>query len=1175
MAERDIARARRQAQASARGAVEDQRKERLALARADRDRRRRERAERERQVRENERVRRENAKRDRDQRELRQHGFAGASKREVARRDRDAVARAAEKAAPAKRGEPTARPASPDQARRTRPLAGAFIDGEWTPFREGDAIRRAAFKIPGVEAAGDEAGAIVTGLPKFGYTVTKALAQDASELPKGVVTGKSKGFSRTKEALVDPVVADLEQRYGPLAPGGRPASETWEEIKKAPLSTLLDALFVASAPVAAGAKVSKFAKASGGPRARLQAARALPEPRTIRYGAAETQVPTGASPLMNLLRRRYDKVSEAHPDAPLIGAATRVPKQAAKNLRQDVTRRAASFADEVETIKRIEGPARTGFFWEAQMPEQLRGGVGLKMVAEDARALAAKALEEVADLHRRAVSAEAKGKGKVLRAAADRRARDARRLEIQAKKAEKALDSSYDPHAVTAATRLMDERERIFRDAGKLSDEAAGNSRSWLAQRLGVEGEGIYVGHRTRAIDRAAAKLGRTRPGLGGTRTPAGIGQKRTGNAYETGRVRTDPKVIIEDWQNAQRYDFHTKTKDFLAKMGDPIGPEGPRPGSYVVNPQGHRLRRQWKDLDEHQKAVAEGFKPEQVIDGDLRQYVENYIAKVGTPEADRLLKAAPEGVVQVPEQAVRQFLNTFTGQAGVAFGGTSKLATGVDITTDLLRASVIYANPGYIPANLIGNTAFALADQGPFYLPGNIARAAKVLHSDTQLKNLVLAEVGMGPTLAIHSGTVRGTVSKGTRGLARAVSRVGDDYIRAASWEHHARTAGYRTPKQQKTLLMKAARGDKQARIAANEIRDRMHVGMVDFERLTPFEQAFASRALFVWPWIRGATRYPFRFAVDHPARSAIAAHGSLELSRDPELQTEGMLPGWMSKAGAFPAGKAAGGLQKFINPRSTSTVSTPWEVLQTIGEGFSGEGRGALIDLTSPLARGGANMLTGRNRYGQRVGALGAAKEFGQNISPLATTVREVIDPSRSAKLYGPQTRQEVLTRRLGRGSLPIQVDLKVAREQAGRDLSPEKRVYRRVFDDRNEWHQTIKAKAPDALVDGRLAPPIRDAFNRKAAVEVVRARAERAHPVGVDRERAKYQGEVRLLHEWGRVDDATAKDLLGWSRTADEATLRKARQAIGDSDFAALYLGTLRAARDAFAQSGIELP
>ena len=50
----------------------------------------------------------------------------------------------------------------------------------------------------------------------------------------------------------------------------------------------------------------------------------------------------------------------------------------------------------------------------------------------------------------------------------------------------------------------------------------------------------------------------------------------------------------------------------------------------------------------------------------------------------------------------------------------------------------------------------------------------------------------------------------------------------------------------------------------------------MIDFDALSPWEKEVLTRYLFIWPFIRGSTKWPFMFAREYPGRFAVAALAS-----------------------------------------------------------------------------------------------------------------------------------------------------------------------------------------------------------------------------------------------------------------------------------------------------------
>src|SRR5207249_2008439 len=116
----------------------------------------------------------------------------------------------------------------------------------------------------------------------------------------------------------------------------------------------------------------------------------------------------------------------------------------------------------------------------------------------------------------------------------------------------------------------------------------------------------------------------------------------------------------------------------------------------------------------------------------------------------------------------------------GVVKGASAGRQT-LDLAHDLVYASLIYANPGYIPANTVANLVMAGLHQGAF-LPVNLIRAGQAYFaSGTKLRALLSAEVGMGATRALQSqGRYPG--SKILEGFAGKVAGVPDNVPRISA---------------------------------------------------------------------------------------------------------------------------------------------------------------------------------------------------------------------------------------------------------------------------------------------------------------------------------------------------------------------------------------------------------
>jgi hypothetical protein len=827
---------------------------------------------------------------------------------------------------------------------------------------------------------------IVEGVPKAGFLLGRAAASDLSPLNQARRIAQGQGPStRLYGDVVKPQVEHVKKDYS--SPGAAA-----QFAKDYPVSFGLDVLGVAS--LGAGSAVR--AGLLKGPRARSLTY----ETRTVPLRQSPSKL---TAYTQNLFDRWSEHLTKTGRDAgPLkaLGARSRVARRTAQVMERDIKREKAAASADVRAVQRVGGkpetflgirkrPERTAFFWEAQLPESMRGGPGLKEIRADLKL-------RLAD-------------------AADAAAQRSLRRQIAGLDAAITSPRRYDPAALESARRLMDERTTILREAGKLTDEAAESGRTWLARKLDVPAKGaLYVGHRTKKAPKAAERLGQVRVGGGKTKDIPGVGKQRTGAAYETGRVRVDPDVIVEDWQRAQHWAGITRAKDELASFGEPIPLAGPTKDWLVINLDGHTLPRRWKDADADEAAVQAGMNPETAVFEEIDDYVANTF-----PTNEKLAALLQEGadtgrLVQVHPDVWRQFFNRYTGPQG-APANLRKVTAVSDAANDMVRFAVIYSNIGYIPANLIGNTAFALLDQGPFIVPNMIVATNRLMRYP-KFRDRLLAEVGYGPTAAIASEG-KNVVSRGVRAVATKEGRVADDWIRSSAWIHHARKKGYKSIDDQMRLLT-----DKELRPDLDDVRDQVNDSMVNFEAMGPTERAIVPRIVFVWPWIRGATVWPFRFIADHPIRAALLAHAATDASLREELAIPRDVKKWLR--GAIPAGDPDGTLQKILNPRSFSPVSTPLGLAQDVLHDP--------VRMANPLYRLAADLWTKTEELpsGERIPASRPeiATDFLRYLPPVATGF-ELYDPSQASRTYGPQTRLEVLKRRMR--VVPYQIDLDEARD------------------------------------------------------------------------------------------------------------------------------------------------
>lgn len=880
---------------------------------------------------------------------------------------------------------------------------------------------------------------------------------------------------------------------------------------------------------------------------------------------------TGA---VNTLRGSESKIAQKTGAAltPL-SSRGRVPKQAAKRLRKEQDRAKAARSGEIELIRdigggstrvgrQVERPERTAFFYEAQLPDELKGGQGLRLVKED--------LEN----QLRSLTPEQIARDPQLPV----------RLQNEVKKLDKAIRSGrkYDERALDAARALNDDRLDILVRAGRLSPETAAERTTLLSRRMegtdvkslqadlareqkklsemsdapagpsreriatltrqyedalmagdearmatierqlrAESGKGksvvepvnvamqrarlqeqqqlvadiqsrideslanrgeIYVGHREGPV-RGGNRMGpggmSTSGTIGKTRAPQGTTGQNTLGLYRQGRLRTDPDVIVEDWQAAQSYEFNNMAKDELAKMGEQIDPTlGVKEGYVLVNPMGHQIPRSWR-TQQSDLLPGEGFTG-QDLKSDIAEYVENWIPQNATNVRNAIEQSAAgnplyRDIRQVPEDVVNRYFSQLVDprvlKTHPVVGVARAAGKTADFANDLVYMSLIYSNPGYIPANAIGNLAFNVVHQGVF-APVNLARAGQLLAKGPKtLRRQVLGEMGQGPTTSAASSFLKKP--------ARMVARVPDDFPRVSAFLHEAANAGV-IPKAKPLLTAKDYQKLEglfrpQNRAVLNDVSGRAVEAMVNFERLGPLEKSIAKRFLFVYPWIKGATVYPFRFAADHPLRSAAMAGGAYAYTQregDPFMDD---MPPWLQGAVETPDWFPGGGpvtiggktFPRILNTGPISPMSTAIESWKSL---IGAPGSRTASEFLNPGIRALINAGDKKSPYGRDVGSYGAA--LGQNLERLAPNfglAQDLISPEGG----GIYPEDETRTGRLKRAArvLPYVVDPEEARDAAVREgvvednTPPEPPKYAKVY----QW-ATVEGNLPNATPEAR---------------------------------------------------------------------------------------------------------
>lgn len=450
--------------------------------------------------------------------------------------------------------------------------------------------------------------------------------------------------------------------------------------------------------------------------------------------------------------------------------------------------------------------------------------------------------------------------------------------------------------------------------------------------------------------------------------------QKNRGVLAGQGRIQRGPKVTVMEFNRTARlYENSLSIKQLEEFADDPDLDEFPETGGI---PPGYGL------FNPRSVDVPRVFRETPTSD-DLFGRFPHEMAREMQQQRDELLAAAfPNDLEMIPEEYRRhakvlplQVIEAFTGDKVAIRMARSprmdKLLAAVDTSNAIFKAALIYGKLSYIPLNLAGNMVFLTLAAGPFAGPA-LVRASRGLGGlDPELLAQMDLLVGEGAAAALALEE-RNALTRTVNKLAYAQSAVADRLPRRAAWIYYAGKAGFVSEGAIRKLLegsdevWKDGMTFKQARFQISEAAER---SMVQFRGMSPFQQEVISRAVFIYGWIRGATKYGLHSAIERPIRTNI----TLQLGQDAwdEMQEKfGRLVSYLD--GITPVGKIQEMLGVETVPvRSTQAinpVSTAGEALAAIYNTAKGDMKKAgpvISDYLAPSIKTPIEFVTGYNIF------------------------------------------------------------------------------------------------------------------------------------------------------------------------------------------------------------------
>src|SRR5215471_5007600 len=251
------------------------------------------------------------------------------------------------------------------------------------------------------------------------------------------------------------------------------------------------------------------------------------------------------------------------------------------------------------------------------------------------------------------------------------------------------------------------------------------------------------------------------------------------------------------------------------------------------------------------------------------------------------------------------------------------KAAKAADAVNNVQKSLLVYLKANYPVIQALSNTGMNMIQQGLAF-PGNIVKAGELWNRDRQLAMDIGDVMGSGALMNVgFEGS--GRIATATQWLAHFMSSKVDGPARLSAWIHEAEQEGFVGPKAWGELMREPENAE-----ALGRVTQRAKEAIVDYGELGDTEQNVIRRIFFVYPWLKGSTKWTSHFLRDHPLQAgALGLTGQVGMARSqeqfPELPTylRGAFraPGWLPLVG--------GGL---VNPSGVNQFQTPAQIGSTL---------------------------------------------------------------------------------------------------------------------------------------------------------------------------------------------------------------------------------------------------
>jgi hypothetical protein len=417
-----------------------------------------------------------------------------------------------------------------------------------------------------------------------------------------------------------------------------------------------------------------------------------------------------------------------------------------------------------------------------------------------------------------------------------------------------------------------------------------------------------------------------------------------------------------------------------------------------------------------------------------------------------------------LPAEFVHETLLKHEVSKSVDYGKLVRGAgTTLDVANDLAKAGILFLSPAYAPVNLIGNLVMNLMQQG-VWMPSNLARSA-FLHRTLDKADRLFIDKLMGHGISGALATTR-LAQKPTAAAAHGLGVVVDLIPRRSAFLHEAQREGYATNHEIQQLISDFHAGDQQAIRDIEMITRRANDAIVDYERMSPFEKNIMTRVFFVYPWLRGSSRWTIKYALDHPMQAA-ALTLAADYAYENANETLGDRPGYArqqipistkSVGLGIPGTDLGVGLDNLVgdhswtdsqgrpktwNPRQALTQTTPLDLsLTAVGYATGSGDADAIANMLNPVPKAALVAAFGYDPFKQKE-VPRSVKTFAEQLVhlPLQTRIENIrMSPEDRAKAdvkkLNPESSRDSWVKLFMGGLTPTSYNVKVGTGKAARD-------------------------------------------------------------------------------------------------------------------------------------------